>query len=352
MPLRMIEVIVDRERREAVEAKFREVHGEDIPLWAAAVNDELVSVRTVVEMEDLENLTDAIDQRFNLLDDVRILVWPVLATIPRLEKPEEKKPEEASAETPGETTGAVPPEPEPAPEPKRRSREELLEHARDMTELTRSFVVLTVVSIIVAVIGLLRSSSIIVMAAMVIAPLLGPNVALSLATTLGEGPLARKGALTGLAGAGLAYGLSIVLGLLLPINPALPEIASRTTISPDDLVLALASGVAGTLSFTVGASEALVGVMVAISLLPPLATSGILLGSGHVGPSLAALVLFGVNIVCLNLAGILTFIFQGVRPSSWWKAKESRKTSWMILAAWTVLLAALFLGFWMSPLRH
>jgi uncharacterized hydrophobic protein (TIGR00341 family) len=344
MPLRMIEVIVARDRRESVEAKFREVHGKDVPLWTADLGRDLVSVRTVVEMEELENLTDAIDKRFNLHGDVRTLVWPVAATIPRLQKPEEDKP--------GETSEQPPPAPEPAPEAMRRSREELLEHAEDMTGLSRSFLILTAVSIVVAVIGLMRSSSIIVMAAMVIAPLLGPNVALSLATALGDWPLARKGALTGLAGVAMAYVLSVLLGVVLTVDPALPEIASRTSISLDDVALALASGVAGILSFTVGTSEALVGVMVAISLLPPLATSGMLLGAGHPALGLAALVLFGVNIVCLNLAGILTFLFQGVRPSSWWKAAETRKTSLKILLAWTLLLLTLFLGFWLSPLRH
>jgi uncharacterized membrane protein len=52
------------------------------------------------------------------------------------------------------------------------------------------FVTMVVLSTIVAAIGLLKDSVAVIIGAMVIAPLLGPNVALALATALGDSPVA------------------------------------------------------------------------------------------------------------------------------------------------------------------
>nr|WP_279383628.1 DUF389 domain-containing protein [Methanobacterium formicicum] len=47
------------------------------------------------------------------------------------------------------------------------------------------------------------------------------------------------------------------------------------------VTLALSSGIVGALAFTRGFRTTLVGVMVAVALLPPLVTFGLLLGSGN-----------------------------------------------------------------------
>jgi uncharacterized membrane protein len=51
-------------------------------------------------------------------------------------------------------------------------------------------------------------------------------------------------------------------------------LAARTGIGLGDIAVALASGGAGALAFTAGVSTVLVGVMVAVALLPPLAALG------------------------------------------------------------------------------
>ena len=73
---------------------------------------------------------------------------------------------------------------------------------------------------------------------MVIAPLLGPNVALSLGTTLGDLSLLRHGLLTPLAGIAAAMALSVAIGVLLQVNPATPEIASRSGVGFGDIAVA------------------------------------------------------------------------------------------------------------------
>ncbi len=86
---------------------------------------------------------------------------------------------------------------------------------------------MVLLSTIVAAIGLYYNSVAMIIGAMVIAPLLGPNIALSFGVTLGDLPLLRHGMLTALAGVAATMTLSMLIGVLLQANPASPEIASR-----------------------------------------------------------------------------------------------------------------------------
>jgi uncharacterized membrane protein len=122
-------------------------------------------------------------------------------------------------------------------------------------------------------------------------------------------------------------------------DPSTPEIASRTQVGFADVVLALASGVAGTLALTTGLPSSLIGVMVAVALLPPLASFGLLIAGGHFRAAGGALLLLVVNVVCVNLAGVLTFLVQGVRPRRGWVAERAARGARIAVALW---LAALF----------
>jgi uncharacterized membrane protein len=85
-------------------------------------------------------------------------------------------------------------------------------------------------SSVVAAVGLLRNDLAVIIGAMVIAPLLGPNVALSLATTLGDTDLARQALRANLMGLTVALTLSVAVGWLLPVDPSLPAIFHRTQV--------------------------------------------------------------------------------------------------------------------------
>jgi uncharacterized hydrophobic protein (TIGR00341 family) len=143
--------------------------------------------------------------------------------------------------------------------PQRISREELYEDIKDAARCTRVSMAMVTLSTIVAAVGLYYNSVVIIIGAMVIAPLLGPNVAVSLGTTLGDVTLLRRAVLTALAGIGTTMVVSVIIGVLLHVDPATPEVASRTGVGPGDAAVALASGCAGALAFTTGVSAALIG---------------------------------------------------------------------------------------------
>jgi len=154
-------------------------------------------------------------------------------------------------------------------------------------------------------------------------PLLGPNMGMTLAVTLGDSALAKRAFKTTLAGIAVALTIALVLGWFAEVEITNPEIASRLHVSYADFVLALASGAVGALSFTSGAPWSLIGVMVAVALLPPLMVFGLLVGSSHFQASLGALLLLMSNVVCVNISGVAMFLFQGVRPNRWWGAEKA-----------------------------
>lgn len=51
-------------------------------------------------------------------------------------------------------------------------------------------------------------------------------------------------------------------------------------------------------------------------------------------PALKAFLLFVANIVCLNLAGIATFMWAGIRPHKRWEAKKAKKQTQKAMKIW------------------
>lgn len=193
----------------------------------------------------------------------------------------------------------------------------------------------------VAANGLIRNSAAMVIGAMVIAPILGPNVGLALATTLGDKTLLKRSLKSIFYGFSLGLSLSILMGLIIDIDPEVFQISSRTHVSYADIALGLSAGVAGCLSFTRGISAAVIGVMVAVALLPPMVATGLLLGSGMYELAYGAGLLTLTYIICINLAGIFTFLLQGIKPHSFTEQREGEELSRWAIFIWVSLLVAL-----------
>jgi uncharacterized hydrophobic protein (TIGR00341 family) len=324
MALRLIEMVL----QEKDGADVRELLKEHKMIEHRQVRlpDGEVLVRVLLDAEQSETVLDLLEKRYAGGEGNRVVVLPVEATLPRAEL------------EPAATLEQPPSEEKP---PERIGREELYEDIKDAAHCSRVYLAMVALSTIVAAIGLYYNSVAIIIGAMVIAPLLGPNMALALATALGDLTLLRRALLTALAGIAAAMVLAVIIGVLLQINPASPEIASRDGAGPGDIVVALASGAAGALAFTTGVSATLIGVMVAVALLPPLVAFGLLLGGGHPAPAMGALSLFLMNLICVNLAGVTTFLVQGIRPATWWEKDRAVKATRIAIVLWVALLAAL-----------
>ncbi len=330
MALRLIEMVLQEKDGDDVRALLNEckvLEHRQIQL----MNGEILA-RILLDAEQSEPVLDLLEKRYAAGDGYRIVILPVEATLPRALA--EREPEAEAAST------SEPPLEEKPPE--RIGREELYEDIKNGARLSRVYMAMVALSTVVAAIGLNQNSVAIIIGAMVIAPLLGPNVALSLGITLGDLSLLRHGLLTALTGVAAALVLSVIIGMLLNVDATLSEIASRMTVGMGDIAVALASGTAGALAFTTGVSATLIGVMVAVALLPPLVTSGLLLGGGYpVSWAVGAFSLFLVNLICVNLAGMTTFLVQGIKPTSWWEKERAVKATRIAIALSVALLAVL-----------
>ncbi|WP_394730144.1 TIGR00341 family protein [Altererythrobacter sp. GH1-8] len=216
----------------------------------------------------------------------------------------------------------------------RLSTDELYEDIEESIHVRPSYLLTVGLSAIIAGLGMRSGQTAVVIGAMIIAPLLGPTMGLALAATVGNSKLGKQSAFTLGIGCLVAVLAGWVIGQLVAIDPLVPELRNRTAVQLSDVALALACGAAGVLAFSRGASLALVGVMIAVALVPPLAAAGIYTGAGYLVAGANAMFLFVVNLVCVNVAGIAMFLIQGLPPKSW-------RLTGGILAIWAFVLIAL-----------
>jgi uncharacterized hydrophobic protein (TIGR00341 family) len=216
-------------------------------------------------------------------------------------------------------------------------KEEIIESARRATYLTKGYMFMIVISSFVATLGLLLNSTAVVIGAMVIAPLLGPSIASCVGTVMGDTALFKKGIISTFLGLLIVIIAAAItaffvnsLGLLPPLVDfsveELPsEILERTTLNVLIVGLALASGAAGAYSFAEKKGEILVGVMIAVALVPPASIVGIGIALLDVEFIFSSGLLLLVNVICINIAGTLVFWRLHIRPGGFMEMVHSER---------------------------
>ncbi|MCG6862997.1 MAG: TIGR00341 family protein, partial [Chromatiaceae bacterium] len=306
--MRIVEVITNAGHTDSLAGIAEHFHATDF-WWDAENEDGRRSFRFLVADDSRQGVVDALQSLLGSAENTRIIILPVDAALPRPADDDEDGRKQKAVTT---------------------TREELYSQIERGARLDGNFLLLTFLSTIVAAIGLAEDNVAVVVGAMVIAPLLGPNIALAFGTSLGDRSLMWQALKTNITGLSATLALSFVIGAIWPVNLTSGEILARTDVGIAAVVLALASGAAAVQSLTTGLSSALVGVMVAVALLPPTSTIGLLLGSGQPQLASGAALLLAVNIVCVLLSGMALFLVKGVKPRTWLertKAKQSMAIS-------------------------
>jgi len=237
----------------------------------------------------------------------------------------------------------------------RIAQEELTAAARDLAPSTRTFAIMTVISALIATAGLLLDSPAVVVGSMVIAPLVGPAMAASVGTVVDDRELFRRGLYLQVGGMLLAVVTAAVFAAIVKNAHLVPPLAEvfqisevRQRVAPDTLSLAVAlgAGAAGVISLTSGVSTALVGVMIAVALLPPAATVGIGIAWGDPWTTLGSTVLLLVNVLSINLAALVVLWYTGYRPRHWFRQDEAKHATIkrVSVLAVAIVVLSLFLG--------
>lgn len=323
-----------------VEIILPEGRGDDIPellynqslagYWRDSVGEHQARIRILLDKSEVEPVLNILEPYLEKLPEASALLFSVETSIPR----------KNFNQTENHTTGNKEGEHTPS---NRISRHELYSDIAATIGITSTYFLMVVLSAIIAAIGLLRNDMAIIIGAMVLAPLLMPNVALALANTLGDSELAIKALKAILSGFLLTVATGVLIGFITTIPPEGPAIVARTNLDWGDILLALASGAAGVLAVANGGHLSLIGVMVAVALMPPLVTAGLFFGNNLMTPGLNALGLAFSNVICINLAGIVTFSLQGIRPGTWWEDSKAGKAKKSALVVWIALLVLLAL---------
>ncbi|MGP4038380.1 TIGR00341 family protein [Gracilibacillus sp. D59] len=329
MELQLIEVYIPVHRFERFLKEVQEYHV--IEKWYTQISDEEQLVKILIEKKYAEEILDFLEVNDRGQKDIRALLYNISTYVPRIEVEEEEEQEEDPEEKQKEIT--------------RASRHELYNVVQSSSTSSLNYIWMLLLSSVVATAGIVKDSAAIVIGAMVIAPLIGPFTALAFAATLGDYNLMKRSVLTALYGLAIPIATAIIFGLFfnLPINS--DEFLARTHIGLMDIVVALAAGTAGAMSFAKRVSEALVGVMVSVALLPPAIVLGMMLGALEFEQALTPLILLMVNISAILFSAIIVFWISGIEPIKWSEIQvaHTSKTYALIFVSSVILILAVMI---------
>lgn len=325
MTLQLLEIYapMDFLNMEEIERKFPVVS-----FWISEEAADQKLTRILVDTNDVEPILDYLEELPGGMDTYQVILLPVRTYLPR----EEEKQEEQEKAL------------------QRASRHELYTAVEESSQTSISYILFIVFSSLIAAIGIIKNSPAIVIGAMVIAPIIGPVTAVSFASILGDFKLIRKSMLTSLFGLSIPIVIATLFSLLFSPPIYSDEFLSRTDIQIIDVIVALASGAAGALSFIKRNEGALVGVMVSVALLPPAVVFGMTLGTGSLGDAIVPFILLLVNINSILLSAVVVFWLSGIKPTRWQdqqNASISRKLSLLFVSIISIVLisAIVFINF-------
>jgi uncharacterized hydrophobic protein (TIGR00271 family) len=198
----------------------------------------------------------------------------------------------------------------------RDDRVEVYKQVRRSARPDVDFFIMIGLAAIIASYGLLQDSSAVIIGGMLVAPLFSPILAISLAVVQGDVRLLRLAIEATLKGIVLAVGVAILIAAVSPLRGIGREITARVTPNLFDLAVALASGAAGAYAIArKDVAAALPGVAIAAALVPPLCVAGIGLALADMQVAGGGSLLFITNLVAIVLAGSVTLLLLGFRPT-------------------------------------
>ncbi len=222
---------------------------------------------------------------------------------------------------------------------------ELIWSAQKNASSNLDYIVMIVLSAALATLGLLTNSAAVIIGAMLVAPLMSPLSSFSTGMATGILHLTRRASVTLFAGVTLALLISIVMGVVLPIDTPTDEMLARGSPNLLDAAIALVSGwVAAYATARKGIPAALAGVAIAAALMPPLCTIGLGIALRDINLAFGANLLFLANIAFIIAAQYITFLWMGMRPSEDREGASLNQSRawWFVLFSITVIMLLVF----------
>ncbi|MGE4502519.1 MAG: TIGR00341 family protein [Thiomicrospira sp.] len=208
-------------------------------------------------------------------------------------------------------------------------------------QFSESYIVLMVLSTLLAATGLFMSSAPVIIGAMILAPLMSPIISLSMGVVRYENNLMFSALKSIFWGSLVALLVAMLFTWMMPLHTLTPEIEARLNPNVLDLMVAVVSGIAGAYaSARSEVAKSLAGVAIAVALIPPLSVTGIGLGWGDMDIVIGSFLLFLTNLVGITLAAAITFIVLGYSPLT--RAKKGVSYIFVLMALITIPLMVSF----------
>lgn len=197
--------------------------------------------------------------------------------------------------------------------------EEVESRTSENVELSASFLIFMVAAMLIASVGIMIDSPILIVGAMVVGPEFGPIAGLCVALVERRPDLTKRSLRAlGLGfpvGILLAWGfteLCILVGLASERHETLPHPLTAFISHPDGFsaIVAVLAGCAGMLSLTTSKSGALVGVLISVTTIPAAANIGVAAAFGNWNQCVGAAGQLAVNLTCIAAAGVATLYVQ------------------------------------------
>jgi uncharacterized hydrophobic protein (TIGR00271 family) len=199
--------------------------------------------------------------------------------------------------------------------------EEVEARTSESSRLSGSFVLFMVLAALIATIGILQDSEILIVGAMVVGPEFGPIAGFSVAL------VERRIRLALMSLGALAAGLPAAMAAAWLLTLAMKEVGiAPATFSEDDHGLAVLisdpdelsalvaafAGAAGVLSLTTAKSGALIGVLISVTTIPAAANIGLSVAYEDWSAWRGSQAQLAINVAAILCAGVLTLYVQRV----------------------------------------
>ena len=198
--------------------------------------------------------------------------------------------------------------------------EEVAERTNEEAELSATFVAFATLAMLIAAVGILTDSVVLIIGAMIVGPEFGPIAGICVALVERRPALARR-SLLALA---VAFPAGITAAFLATAGARWAG-AVGDTVEPHrtqtlfvshpngwSLLVALLAGTAGMLSLTSAKSGALIGVLVSVTTIPAAANIGVAAAYGNGSEWSGATEQLTLNVAALVLAGVATLTVQRI----------------------------------------
>ncbi|WP_028781874.1 TIGR00341 family protein [Thalassobacillus devorans] len=330
MEMQLVEVYIPNNRFESIYEKLKEFDSQS--LWISNESEYRKLVRILVSTKDVEDVLDYLEGVAGVVDDFETMLFPVRAYFSKDTVNKKEETEGNDKEEKEENDELL----------LRASRHELISNVEKSSNITLNYTLMIFLSAIVATVGFIKNSEAVVIGAMVIAPMIGPVIAIAFTSILGDYKRLWKAFRASVFGILIIIIISVGLGSMFDAGLKTDQYWDRTEVAIADIFLGIASGAAGALAFLNRLSGNLVGVMVAVALLPPTIALGISLGGALWTNAFGAFVLLMLNISSILLAAVTIFSIAGIRPVRWeevQKANVSRPLSIVFVVLLVLVLA-------------